>query len=84
MFFDLWKFRRDCKPLPPPPHCARMSKPFYITTAIDYVNGQPQGDVTMDSDSGSGQLVNREHFFSALPLELERNVPEFDDAAFRS
>lgn len=30
-----------CQALNPPAHCAGMSKPFYITTAIDYVNGQP-------------------------------------------
>src|SRR5262249_3555540 len=30
-----------CQSPTPPSHYARMSKQFYITTAIDYVNGQP-------------------------------------------
>src|SRR5690349_17403404 len=31
----------SCQACSPPSHCARMTKPFYITTAIDYLNGQP-------------------------------------------
>src|SRR6266550_3351434 len=31
----------SCQPRERPPHFPQMTKPFYITTAIDYVNGQP-------------------------------------------
>src|SRR5258708_6251204 len=33
--------RHSCQSAVPPPNYSDMSKCFYITTAIDYVNGEP-------------------------------------------
>src|SRR4051795_4643224 len=36
-----WVLSFSCQALQPRPDLPRMSKRFYITTAIDYVNGEP-------------------------------------------
>src|SRR6185503_8051964 len=52
----------------PAPHSPRMTKQFYITTAIDYVNGQPHlghayEKIIADVIARAGRLLGNQVFF---------------------